>query len=199
MVTGESFPTRVLLERGNSTTQLIRHRIVLACNKNHIYSIIFLPTHPTNYSAQLTLTLVFCSSWQRKSKLISLMKLTPKISIPTCRTSLSTFRRTVSVLWSSCCCCFFQNVEFQKAASEPHSAAFHSLLAIRALKHVNVWLLMHILVFFFLFVLAVSLTECYHTSLLTHQLVIHIYSSANKDCMHYIFIHITECVINVSE
>lgn len=119
--------------------------------KYHIYSIIFLPTCCGNYSAQLTVTLLFCFSWQRKSKLMSLMKLTPKISIPTCRTSLSTFPRTVSVLWSSRCCCFFQNVEFQKAASEPHSVAYHSLLAIQALKHVNVWVHMHILVFFFSF------------------------------------------------
>lgn len=145
-------------------------------------------------------TLLFCFSWPMKSKLISLVKLTPKISIPTCRTSLSTFPRTVSVLWSSQLLVFLSERWISKGCfwtsfsclpqSLSHSGT-ETCQCVGTHAYFSV-------VFFFLFILAAGLTECYHTSLLTHQLVIHIYSSANKDCVHYIFIHITDCVINVS-
>lgn len=73
------------------------------------------PSNCANLSAQLTSPLLFCSTWQRTSKLIPLVRSTPKTSIPTCHTSLSAFPPTVSLARSSCCFgllfCFFFSSE----------------------------------------------------------------------------------------
>lgn len=75
-----------------------------------------LPSNCANLSAQLTSPLPFCSTWQRTSKLIPLVRSTPKTSIPTCHTSLSAFPPTVSLVARSSCCfgllfCFFFSSE----------------------------------------------------------------------------------------